>query len=100
MLFRSGNVIESTNGIGIQAGWGAYLRDVNVTANIVRGTDYGIAVSVVSGAGTAMIANNLVSGARLGAIVGREWTKTVSNDLGKDAPEHYTQLSINGNRVR
>jgi uncharacterized secreted repeat protein (TIGR03808 family) len=94
------NVIESTNGVGIQAGWGPYLRDVSVTANIVRGTDYGIAVSVASGAGTAVIANNLVSGARLGAIVGREWAKTVSDDLGKDAPERYAQLSISGNRVR
>ncbi len=96
----SGNVVESSNGVGIQAGWGPYLRDVSVTANIVRGTDYGIAVSVVSGAGTAVIASNLVSGARLGAIVGREWAKTVAADLSKDGAEHYAQLSIDGNRVR
>jgi uncharacterized secreted repeat protein (TIGR03808 family) len=96
----TGNVIESENGTGIQAGWGPYLRDVSVTANIVRGTDFGIAVSVASGAGTAVIANNLVSGARHGAIVGKEWTKTVSGDLVKDAAERYAQLSIGGNRVQ
>jgi uncharacterized secreted repeat protein (TIGR03808 family) len=95
-----GNVIESASGIGIQAGWGAYLRDVTVTANVVRGADYGIAVSVASGAGAAVIANNLVSGARLGAIVGKEWAKTVTGDLSKDSAERYAQLSIDGNRVR
>ncbi|MFY9692227.1 MAG: TIGR03808 family TAT-translocated repetitive protein [Xanthobacteraceae bacterium] len=96
----AGNVVESINGIGIQAGWGPYLRDVSVTANIVRGTDYGITVSVASGAGTAVIANNLVSGARLGAIVGTEWAKTVAGDLIKDGANRYAQLSIDGNRVR
>ena len=96
----TGNVIENAQGIGIQAGWGAYLRDVAVTANVVRGADYGIAVSVASGAGTAVIANNLISGARLGAIVGMEWDKTVTGDLSKEGAERYAQLSIDGNRVR
>jgi uncharacterized secreted repeat protein (TIGR03808 family) len=96
----SGNVIDNVEGTGIQAGWGEYLRDVSVTANVVRGADYGIAVSVAPGAGTAVIANNLISGARLGAIVGMEWTRMVADDLGRDAPERYAQLSIDGNRVR
>jgi uncharacterized secreted repeat protein (TIGR03808 family) len=96
----NGNVIESVEGPGIHAGWGEYLRDVAITANIVRDADYGIAVSVVPGAGTAVITNNLISGARLGAIVGMEWTKIVADDLGRDAAERYAQLSIDGNRVR
>ena len=95
-----GNVIENVKGIGIQAGWGPYLRDVTVTANVVRGADYGIAISVASGAGTAVIANNLVSGARLGAIVGMEWGKPVTGDLSKNGADRYAQLSIDGNRVR
>ena len=96
----NGNIIESTKGIGIQAGWGPYLRDVTVAANIVRNTDYGIAVSVASGAGAAVIANNLISGTPLGAIVGKEWSKTVTGDLSKDGANRYAQLSIDGNRVR
>jgi hypothetical protein len=60
--------------IGIQAGWGEYLRDVAINANVVRAADIGIAVSVVHGAGTAVIADNLISGARMGAILGMEWT--------------------------
>jgi uncharacterized secreted repeat protein (TIGR03808 family) len=96
----NGNIVESAKGIGIQAGWGSYLRDVTITANIVRNTDYGITVSVASGAGTAVIANNLVSGTPLGAIVGKEWSKTVTGDLSKEGADRYAQLSIDGNRVR
>jgi uncharacterized secreted repeat protein (TIGR03808 family) len=96
----TGNVIENVKGIGIQAGWGPYLRDVAVTANVVRGADYGIAVSVVAGAGAAVIANNLVSDTRLGAIVGMEWTKLVADDLNRDGAPRYAQLSIGGNSVR
>jgi uncharacterized secreted repeat protein (TIGR03808 family) len=96
----NGNVIDNVEGTGIKAGWGEYLRDVSVTANVVRDANYGIAVSVAPGAGTALVANNLISGARFGAIVGMEWTKVVAADLGRDAPERYAQLSIDGNRVR
>ena len=96
----SGNVIENIPGVGISAGYGPYLRDVAINANVVRNADYGISVSVVSGAGTAVIAGNLISGARLGAIVGKEWDKTVTGDLSKEGAEQYAQLSIGGNRVR
>jgi hypothetical protein len=51
-------------------------------------------------AGTVLIANNLITDAPLGAIVGREWDKTVTGDLSKDGAERYAQLSIDGNRVR
>ena len=94
----SGNVIENVPGIGIAAGYGPYLRDVVITANVVRGADFGIAVSVVPGAGAAVIADNLISDAKLGAIVGMEWQKLVASDLAKDT--RYAQLSIGGNRVR
>ena len=96
----SGNVIENVKGTGIQAGWGEYLRNVAINANVVRGADIGIAVSVVHGAGTAVIADNLISGARMGAILGMEWTNPVSGDLSKDGAARYAQLSIGGNRVR
>jgi uncharacterized secreted repeat protein (TIGR03808 family) len=95
----TGNVIENAPSIGIEAGWGPYLRDVTVTGNIVRQAGYGITVSVVSGAGSAVIANNLITGARRGAIVGMEWNKAVSGDLISDSGR-YPQLAINGNKVR
>jgi uncharacterized secreted repeat protein (TIGR03808 family) len=96
----SGNVLDNIEGTGIRAGYGPYLRDVTITANVVRSTDRGIAVSVVQGGGTAVIADNLISDARLGAIIGMEWEKTVTGDLSKDGAERYAQLSIGGNRVR
>jgi uncharacterized secreted repeat protein (TIGR03808 family) len=96
----TGNVIENAPNIGIAAGWQAYLRDVAISANVVHGADYGIAVSVAAGAGTALIADNLISGARRGAIVGMEGKQAVTDDLSKDVPARYAQLSIAGNRVR
>lgn len=95
----SGNVVDSVEGIGIRAGWGDALRDVQVSTNVVRDTDYGVAVTVVQGAGTAVISGNLISGARLGAIVGMEWNKVVAGDLA-DGGGRYAQLSVAGNRVR
>jgi uncharacterized secreted repeat protein (TIGR03808 family) len=96
----NGNVVENVPYAGIAAGWGAYLRDVAISGNVVRGADYGITVSVAPGAGAAVIAYNLISGARLGAIVGMEWKKPVALDLDKDAAARYAQLSIAGNSVR
>jgi uncharacterized secreted repeat protein (TIGR03808 family) len=95
----SGNVIENATHAGIAAGWGAYLRDVAISANIVRGADYGITVSVAPGAGSSVIADNLISGARRGAIVGMEWQKPVTGDLATEGTARYAQLSISGNRV-
>jgi uncharacterized secreted repeat protein (TIGR03808 family) len=96
----SGNVVENAAHAGIAAGWGAYLRDVAISANIVRGADYGITVSVAPGAGASVIADNLISGARRGAIVGMEWQNPVTGDLSTSGAERYAQLSISGNRVR
>ena len=96
----SGNVIENAPYIGIAAGWGRYLRDVTINANVIRGTDYGVAVSVSPGAGAAVIADNMISSARLAAIVGMEWKKPVTGDLSIGGAEHYAQLSVVGNQVR
>jgi len=95
----TGNVIENTIFAGIRAGWGPYLRNVTVSGNVVRNAGYGIAVSVVPGTGGAAISGNLISGAKLGAIVGMEWTKPVT-DLTKEGVERYPQLTIAGNQTR
>jgi uncharacterized secreted repeat protein (TIGR03808 family) len=96
----TGNVVENAPYAGIAAGWGAYLRDVAITANVIRRADFGITVSVAPGAGAAVIADNMISDVRSGAIVGMEWKKVVTGDLAKDGAAHYAQLSIGGNRVR
>jgi uncharacterized secreted repeat protein (TIGR03808 family) len=96
----TGNVVENVPYAGIAAGWGAYLRDVAITSNVIRRAEYGITVSVAPGAGAAVITDNMISDVRGGAIVGMEWKKVVTGDLAKDGAARYAQLSIGGNRVR
>jgi uncharacterized secreted repeat protein (TIGR03808 family) len=95
----TGNVIENVARIGLHMGWGRYLRDVNATANVIRDCPTGIAVTVVEEAGPALVANNIISGAGAGAIVGYRWTEAVTGDLtapGTDIPAH---LRLSGNLV-
>lgn len=96
----TGNVIENAPAAGIYLGWGRYLRDVSATGNVVRGSGIGIAVSVAAGAGAAVIADNLISGAKRGAIVGVDRHTAVTGDLASEGAARFAQLSISGNRVR
>ena len=95
----TGNVIENAPKTGISVGWGHHMRDVSVVGNVVRSAAYGITVSVASGAGTAVIAGNLIAGASRGAIVGMEFASAVTGDLIKE-PARFANLQISGNRVR
>ena len=96
----TGNVIENAPTAGIMLGFGQYLRDVAVTGNVVRKADIGIAVSVAPGAGTALIADNVIAESQRGAIVGMDASKIVTGDLTKGGAERYAHLSLTGNRVR
>jgi uncharacterized secreted repeat protein (TIGR03808 family) len=96
----TGNVIENAPVAGISLGWGQYLRDVSVTGNVVRGAGVGIQVSVTPGAGSAVIADNLIAAVKNGAIVGMDQRKPMTGDLAREGATRYAQLSINGNRVR
>jgi uncharacterized secreted repeat protein (TIGR03808 family) len=95
----TGNVIENAPNAGIRAGWGPYLRNVSISGNVVRNAGFGIAVSVVHGAGDAAISGNVIEGARLGAIVGMEWTKVVTGDLTREGTERFPQLRIANNQT-
>jgi uncharacterized secreted repeat protein (TIGR03808 family) len=95
-----GNIIENAPVAGISVGWGQYLRDISVTGNVVRGAGVGIAVSVSPGAGSAVIADNLISDTKSGAIVGMDRRKAMTGDLAREGATRYAQLAINGNRVR
>jgi len=96
----TGNVVENAPTAGISIGFGQYLRDVAVTGNVVRSAAVGIAVSVATGAGTAVIADNLITGTQRGAIVGMERQKQVTGDLATDGAARFAHLAISGNRVR
>jgi uncharacterized secreted repeat protein (TIGR03808 family) len=95
----NGNVVENARTAGIAIGWGPYLRDVAVTGNVVRKSSIGIAVTVVPGAGSALIAANVVSQFERGAIVGMDHARPVTGDLAKDGGKLYAHLSFSGYRV-
>lgn len=92
----TGNVIEDALW-GLQLGWGPYLRNVSATGNVLRRTRIGIAVSVVEGAGTAIVADNLIDAAADGAIRGMRWAETATGEL-LDGDPPPANISLSGNR--
>jgi uncharacterized secreted repeat protein (TIGR03808 family) len=99
----TGNVIENAPGIGINLGFGKYLRDIAVTGNVVRKSGIGIGVSVSAGAGAAVVASNMIAGAKRGAIVGMDGKEPATGDLtqggAKSEISRYPQLKIGDNKV-
>jgi uncharacterized secreted repeat protein (TIGR03808 family) len=94
----TGNVVENAPAVGIAAGWGRFLRDVTITGNVVRGAGVGVALSVVNGAGAAIVADNMITGSKRGAIVGMDHNRVVG-ELSRESTR-YAQLAINGNAIR
>lgn len=95
----TGNTVENAETAGISLGWGEYLRDVAATGNVVRNCGIGVMVSVVKGAGSAVIADNMIARAKRAAILGMEWHKPVTGDLALSGAERYPQLRIRGNQI-
>jgi uncharacterized secreted repeat protein (TIGR03808 family) len=96
----SGNVIDNAPSFGILAGWGEYLRDVAITGNVIRNAFVGIGVSVATGAGTALIANNMISETPRGAVVGLDHARPTTADLSGDGAPHFAQVVLGTNAVR
>ena len=96
----TGNVIENAPTFGIGVGWGPYLRDVAVSGNVIRKAFIGIGVSVVQGAGSAMIDNNVISETPRGAVVGLDHARPVTPDLTRNGAEKFAQVVLGTNQVR
>jgi uncharacterized secreted repeat protein (TIGR03808 family) len=96
----SGNVIENAPSFGIVAGWGKYLRDVAITGNVIRNAFVGVGVSVTPGAGTALVANNMISETPRGAVVGLNHARPVTPDLSADGAPRFAQVVVGTNAVR
>lgn len=95
----SNNVIENAPLYGMQIGWGPYLRNVVATGNVIRKAGTGIVVSVVEGAGTAVISDNVIDGAHNGAIVGQRWADAATGDLTSSDSTGYAHLTVERNHV-
>ena len=96
----TGNVIEGAPAYGIFAGWGKHLRDVSVTDNVIRKSHVGIAVSVDPSAGSALITDNLIDGAKGGAIRAMKGPTPVGPDLALESAEAYRNLAVYANVSR
>jgi uncharacterized secreted repeat protein (TIGR03808 family) len=96
----SGNVIETAPGYGIMIGWGRYLRDVSVTGNLIRNAHIGIGVSTDALAGTALISDNLITGAKDGAIRAMNGATPTGPDLATASAEVYRNLVVSTNVAR
>jgi uncharacterized secreted repeat protein (TIGR03808 family) len=96
----TGNVVENAPSFGIVAGWGQYLRDVAISGNVIRKAFAGIGVSVMSGAGTALVNNNMISETPRGAVVGLDHARPVTADLSAEGAQRYAQVVIGSNAIR
>lgn len=96
----TGNVIENAPSFGIVAGWGRYLRDVVIAGNVIRRALAGVGVSVVPGAGTALVNNNLIAECPNGAVVGLDHARTVTADLAADGAPRFAGVVIGSIAVR
>jgi uncharacterized secreted repeat protein (TIGR03808 family) len=96
----TGNVIENAPAFGIIAGWGKYLRDVVISGNVIRNSFVGIGVSVVPGAGSALVNNNMISEAPRGAVVGLDHARPVTPDLSIEGAQRFAQVVVGTNAVR
>jgi uncharacterized secreted repeat protein (TIGR03808 family) len=96
----TGNVIENAPSFGIIAGWGKYLRDVVISGNVIRNAFVGVGVSVVPGAGTALVNNNMISETPRGAVVGLDHARPITPDLSADGAQRFAQVVMGTNAVR
>jgi uncharacterized secreted repeat protein (TIGR03808 family) len=92
-----GNVVENAPGFGIVIGRSGPLRDVAVTANLIRNAHIGIGIPAGEAAGRALIAENMISGVRDGAIRAINGWSPVGPDLARVSAEAFGNLSVYAN---
>lgn len=95
----TGNVIEDASEVGISLGWSWGMRNLVATGNMVRRTGIGISVSLVPKERNALIANNVIAEAKLGAVVGTEYGKPVTGDLTRAEDKRAAGVRVESNAV-
>jgi uncharacterized secreted repeat protein (TIGR03808 family) len=95
----SGNVIEDASDVGISLGWSWGMRNLNATGNIIRDCKVGIGVSLVPRERNVVVANNVISGAKGGAVIGTEYGKAVTGDLTRGVDKRAAGVRVEGNAV-
>jgi uncharacterized secreted repeat protein (TIGR03808 family) len=95
----SNNVIENAPTAGILIGWGRYMRDVVASGNLIRSSRIGIAVTGDATAGTCLIASNLISGAKEGAVRAMDHARPLGTDLTAAKSNAFPHITVTGNAV-
>ncbi|WP_072372395.1 TIGR03808 family TAT-translocated repetitive protein [Hyphomicrobium sp. NDB2Meth4] len=93
----TGNVIENAPTAGIVIGWGAYMREVVATSNLVRASKVGILVAADPGTGACLLASNMISGATNGSIRAMDSNGDPTGAELVQGGSSDKQLSISGN---
>jgi hypothetical protein len=75
------------------------MRNVVATGNVIRNARTGIAVTVVEGAGPAVISDNVIDGAEAGAVVGYRWADPATDDMAADGTGGFAHLTVERNHV-
>jgi uncharacterized secreted repeat protein (TIGR03808 family) len=94
----TGNVVEGAPTAGLVLGWGPHMRDIAATGNTIRACRSGILVSSDATAGSVLIASNLISGSRDGAIRAHDRGKLSGPDLARMATAGG-RIGISGNLI-
>ncbi len=94
----SGNVIENAPTAGIMVGWGPYMRNCSVTQNLIRDAATGILISADDQAGACLIANNMISGTKTGAIRAMRDGAPIGPDLAIEKGGN-ARVAVTGNVV-
>ena len=92
----SGNTIENAPMVGIQIGWGPFLRNVSATGNVIRRAKIGISISSAPETGSCLVANNLISETTDGAIRAMHLGAAFGPDLARD-PAAAERITLSGN---
>jgi uncharacterized secreted repeat protein (TIGR03808 family) len=95
----TGNVIEDVSDIGLSLGWSWGMRNLVATGNMVRDCPIGVGISLVPRERNVVVANNVIAGARLGAVVGTEYGRAVTGDLTRAPSARAQGVRVEGNAV-
>ncbi|CFX53327.1 Nitrous oxidase accessory protein [Candidatus Filomicrobium marinum] len=92
----TGNTIEEAATAGLAIGWGAYMRNVSATGNVIREASVGIMISADKDAGACLVSGNMISGSRNGAIRAMDHGRVIGPDLSTTTTQ-TGRVSIFGN---
>ncbi|NJM29767.1 MAG: TIGR03808 family TAT-translocated repetitive protein [Rhizobiales bacterium] len=95
----SGNVIEDARDVGIALGWGKYSRNLMAAGNLIRNCGRGVTISMAQGAEPAVVANNMIVGAKEGAVFGMDHTETITADLAAAGAKAPDLVRLSGNTI-